>query len=172
MHPHGLVSLNAGVNTNLVTLASKAALTIDQTLAGLVGAFLIKRVRYFLQLEALAAGEGPLIIGVANGDMNDAEIAAGMIASNTVGPEDVTQVLTQDTAWKILRETLEQVESRNQSSTKLSTNGLWHTMPKRGIPMPRDGGMRTFVFNADTAALTTGAVAKGHVEYQGVWLRD
>ncbi len=171
-HPHGLISLNPGVNTVLSTLASKAALTVDQTLAGLTSAFLLKRVRYMLDIENVVAGEGPLIVGLAQGDLNDAEIAAGMIVTNTVGPEDMTQVLTQDNAWKILRATLERAIYTGDGIGDLMLSGRWHNMPGRGIPFPERSGIRAFVFNADVAALadTNTAVCKGLIEYQGVWL--
>ncbi len=170
MHPHGLVSLNPAPNTALVTLAAKAAITVDQTHAALTAAFLIKRVRYFVEVEGVTAGEGPLILGIAPGDTNDAEIATAMTTINTVGPEDTTQSLAQNAAWSILRQGTELLQSRSESVNRVGSSGHWHKMPGRGIPVPEGKGFRLFVFNADIAALTTGSLAKGIYEVQGVWL--
>lgn len=169
-HPHGLVSLNPGPNTALSTLGAKTALTIDQTHAALDAAFLIKRVRYFIEVDSLTSGEGPFIVGIAPGDTNDAEIAAAVTTTNTVGPSDTTQSLTQDAAWSVLRQSFELIQSRSESTNRLGTTGHWHKMPGRGIPVPEGKGFRCFIMNLDTGALTTGATAKGLYEVQGVWL--
>ncbi len=173
MHPHGLQSLTENVdNVALGTLAARNALAIESALTGLTATFLVKRVRYFLALEGLTSDEGPLIIGCANGDATSAELTTAMNVTNTAGPADTTQSLTQDQAWIILRETLEALDTHDGVGVRADTTGKWHTMPGRGIPMPEGQGIQCFIFNADSSALTTGALVKGLIEYQGVWLRD
>ncbi len=175
MHPHGLVSLTEEVNAALSTLAAGATLDLDIALASLETDFLLKRVRYFLQVENLVPSEGPLLIGVAFGNTSIAESALGMKITNTVGPHDVTQSLGQDEAWKIIRASLEMLRWDGEGVGDMISRGTWHKMPGKGIPCPSGtsiGGLRVFIYNADTAALadTNTAIVKGIIEYQGVWL--
>ncbi len=176
MHPHGLVSLTEEVNKALSTLAASDALDLDLALGQLTTTFLIKRVRFFLKAVGVTAEEGPLLIGMASGNTSIAEIELGMQITNTVGPQDTTQTLSQDEAWKIYRNTIEMLRPEAVETT-LYSSGKWINFPGRGIPAlgaqgSGAGGFRSWVFNAGTAALTTGAVVKGIIEYQGVWLRD
>ncbi len=172
MHPHGLQSLSEGANTALLTLAAKTALNIDSALVSITRTFLLKRVRYWLMVEALTTNNGPIVVGLNFGNASIQEVTAGMNVTNTVGPADVTQSLTQDEAWKIIRNSVEYMKLAGGSTTHLQTSGRWHTMPGKGIPLQADSGVAAFVFNCDTTALDTGAQIKGVIEYQGVWLRD
>ena len=173
MHPHGLVTLSESVNTTLSTLGAKTALDIEVALTALEHTFLLKRVRYWLHLENMVPSEGPILVGMAAGNTAVNEITSGMAITNTVGPNDVTQTLSQDEAWKIYRNTLEMLTYDGEGVGDLRTSGRWHRFPGRGIPALRPSGFRSFVFNADVAALadTNTALIKGLIEYQGVWLR-
>lgn len=173
---HGLVSLTENVSASPSTLAARTALDIETALTALTTAFLLKRVRYFLMLDSLVKDEGPFLVGLAQGNASVAEITAGMNVTNTVGPGDVTQVLTQDQAWLIVRDSLEQMMPEGDAGDNWLTSGKWINMPGRGIPLGSNsaiGGIRAFLFNADNAALsdTNTSNIHGIIEYQGVWLR-
>lgn len=177
MHPHGLVSLTSQVNATLGTLAAKAALNLDVTLQNLTKTFLLKRYRAILRIKDLTAEEGLFLIGLAPGNAGISEIQLGMLITNTIGPEDVTQTLSQDEAWKIYRNTLQMPKkSGGPAAVEQVVEYDWIDFPGRGIPAiggtTGTGGFRAFIYNADTASLTTGATVTGLIEYQGVWLRD
>ncbi len=171
-HPHGLQVLVGQVNSvALTTLGARSALLIESTLQDLTATFLLKRVRYWLKISGVTADEGPLLVGVANGDAALSEINTSMIVTNTSGPLDRTAMLTQDDAWTVVRDSIRMMINRH-SDTEKYLEGEWISMPKKGIPMPEGAGIQAFVFNAQDAALTTGSVIEGLIEYQGVWLRD
>lgn len=173
MTSKGLQSLTQTIsNVPLSTLASLTALTLSSTLDGLTTTFLLKRVRYMLQLEGVTADEGPLVIGLANGDASAGEIGSAMVVTNTVGPSDVTQQLTQDQAWIVLQDSLESLRMHDGVGVRGDTSFQWHSVGKNGIPMKEGSGIKLFIFNADASALTTGVLVKGLVQYQGVWLND
>lgn len=178
MHPHGLVSLTEAVNTSLSTLAAKTALDINTDLSSLNTSFLLKRIRYFLTLENMVESEGPILVLASQGDAAANDVTSGMGVTNTVGPSDVTQSITQDQAWKVIRESVEMLQWTGEGVADLQSTGRWHRMPGKGIPMLAggdvNGGIRYSVFNADVAALadTNSAIIKGMIEIQGVWLRD
>ncbi len=69
-HPHGLVQQTMTVDaTALGTLAGRTTLQLNADVASTTAAFLMKRVRYLVQLVGRTiADDGPLLIGVAKGD--------------------------------------------------------------------------------------------------------
>ncbi len=155
----------------LGTLAQRTALQIEGDFTGISATFLMKRVRYLVKLENITSGEGPFAVVLA-GDATAAEAAAGVTEGNTSGPSDRTQMLTQDTSWNIIQDSLELLKD-NGADTIQQTSGRWHTVGgKKGIPFPEGSGWQAVVVNLDNAALTTGAIMKGVIQYQGVWLRD
>ncbi len=149
-----------GANTALL-LSSQMATTIDR-------AFLVKKVKYWLKISGLTAGEGPLIAGISNGDASVAEVAAAFGELNTVGPSDTTQERTQDNVanvwqntWRPFRSNANAVEAELYDEISLG----------KGMVARENQGIALDIFNADAAALTTGAVCKGTVQLWGVWLK-
>ncbi len=155
----------------LTTLGARTALLIETALTSLAASFLLKRVRYWLKLVGVTADEGPHLVGIADGNANTTEIIDSMTVTNTLGPHDRSQMLNQDRAWTVLRDSVRMMRTVHSDTTKYLTGG-WVKFKGRGIPMKESAGMQAFIFNASDAALTTGSVIEGMIEYQGVWLRD
>ncbi len=104
---HGLINQGLVVNQGLTTLASRSAVLINTQMTAITATFLMKRLRYFLQMTGrTTADDGPIIIGCAHGDATVSEIEASMVELNPTGPDSITDSLTEDTAWVIYRNTL------------------------------------------------------------------
>ncbi len=172
-HGHQLVSQVGKVqDVALSTLAAGAAFVLNTTFAGETATFLIKRLRFWLQLRGRTAGDdGPLIVFACNGDVNVTEAGVAVLENNTVGPADTTQMLTQDNAWAIYRWSMTRFQSGGLETEQM-TPSYWLKAPGRGFPAPEAIGWQVMVFNAGNTALATGITVGGIVEAQGVWLRD
>ncbi len=173
-HPHSsLVSQVASLaDVALLTLGARAAQTIQSSFAAIDATFLMKRVRYWLRLFSRTAGDdGPIIVGIAPGDLTTTEIAAAISEANVKGPSDTTQVLTQDNAWSVSRWSMCKFDF-NAVDTEGWTSVGWLKAPGRGWAAREGTGWQTFAFNAGNGALETGSKIGGIVEIQGVWLRD
>ncbi len=155
----------------LTTLAARTALQIAADFSAIAATFLIKRVRYFLTLQSVATNEGPFMVALAQGDVTAAEASAAFTEGNTAGPSDRSQTLSQDESWNVYQASVEKLMPADSGGFHQSS-GQWINMPGRGIPAPEGAGWQAIVFNADNAALTTGSIIKGIIQYQGVWLRD
>jgi len=171
--PHGGLKVQNGevADVALSTLASQNALLIDGDFVSIKATFLMKRIRYFLQLEGVTADEGPFLLVLAPGNASIAEIADALISRNTVGVHDVTQTLKEDAVWagafQMSVEMLKPVGG--PAATTFVSSGDWISFGK-GLPAVEDGGWSLNIFNADAANLTTGGVIKGNYQIQGVWL--
>ncbi len=150
----------------LSTLTGNTALIVSSNFNGLTATFLMKHVEINLQLEGVTADEGPFLVGIANGNATVTEVTSAMNEANNIGPDDVTQQLTQDNAWVVYQKGV-------QAMTPI-TSTLHHLKASmsfgKGIPWAEGSGWQWFIYNADPAALTTGAVLKGRIRSQGVWL--
>ncbi len=175
-HPHSssvqqTMTVNAAA---LGTLAGQTALAINTAFNGITATFLMQRIRYFLQLVGrTAADDGPVLVGVAHGDAAATEIATAILEGNTAGPDDITQMLTQDTPWTVYQNTLkpfiygaELTEGQIVSSDWVRFGG------KNGIPATEGSGFQLFAFNSGSGSLATGQSINGVVQIQGRWLRD
>ncbi len=177
-HPHtSIVQQTMTVNAlALGTLAGQTALIMNNAFNAITGPFLMKRIRYFLQLVGRTPGDdGPLIVGIANGDASVAEIGAAMLEGNTLGTEDITQMLTQDNTWVVYQNTLASFNATRGDMTEgfIDLGDVWKTFGgKRGIPAMENSGFVLFVFNGGSGALATGSSINGVTHLQGVWLRD
>ncbi len=158
----------------LSTLAARTAILADGDFNGITATFLIKRIRYFLELTGVTANEGPFIIVLAPGNASIPEITDALTKRNTAGPDDVTQVLTEDSVWAgAFQDSVEFMRppSGGTESTVWVTSGDWHVLGGgKGLPAVEGGGWTLNIFNADNGALTTGAILKGTYQLQGVWL--
>ncbi len=99
-HGHGLVNQSLNIDkVALGTLSARSALILNNQFNNPTQSFLLKRVRYFLQLLVREANDdGPLIVGCAHGDATISEIEAAMVERNVNGEDDITSMLDQDTA--------------------------------------------------------------------------
>ncbi len=173
-HGHGLVQQALNIDAvALATLQPRAALIINTQFSAPTQSFLMRRLRYFVQLVGrTAADDGPILIGCAHGDAIVAEIAAAMVERNVNGQEDITSMMDQVTTWAVYQNTVRPVVYR-AALTEGQVDDEWIPFGgKNGIPAIEGSGMTIFVYNAGAAALTTGSSINGQAMVQGVWLRD
>ncbi len=173
-HGHSLVNNQLQVDAvALATLSARQALIVNTQFSTPTASFLMKRLRYFVQLVGRTAGDdGPLLIGAANGDATVTEIANAMNERNVNGPDDITSMLDQDLAWVVYQNTVTPLKIRGEL-TEGAAQSAWISFGgKNGIPAIEGSGMVIFVYNAGGGALTTGSSVNGIVQIQGVWLRD
>ncbi len=155
----------------LSTLAARAAILLASTFSTTIkNTLLVKRVKYYLHGAGFTAGEANnILVGLARGDASAAEIASALTEVNTVGPEDTTQVLSEDNAWVIWQNSIHMLESFGVATE----NEIQHEFSLgKGMPAVSEQGIQVFAFNNDAQVLTTGGVINGMVQLTGVWLRD
>ncbi len=172
-HGHALVNQSLVVDKiDLGTLAARTALILNTQFSAPTNSFLMRRVRYLLQLIARAGNDdGPILIGCAHGDATVSEISAAMVERNVNGPADVTSMLDQDTVWTVYQNTVVPLTLFDPNEGQTSPEWI-NFGGKNGIPALEGSGMVIFAFNAGFAALTTGSFVSGLTMVQGVWLRD
>ncbi len=172
MHPHGIVHQSEDVpGISLSTMAARSVLVIANDFNGITATFLMLRMRYLLQLEGITADEGPFGAIINNGDAAASEVANAINHQNTAGPDDTTQMVAQSDTMAAIHNSLRMFKlSDDGTRGQLSTG--WIKMGKKGIPFPEGTGWSAHIYNADSVALTAGALVKGVIQYQGVWLRD
>ncbi len=172
-HGHGLVNQQLSLaNVALATLASRAAVIINTQFATPTNAFLCKRMRFFAQLQNRSTqDDGPILVGACNGDADVSEIAAAMNERNVNGPDDVTSMLDQDTAWVVYQNTVVPMVIRGDQTFGQASPTWMNFGGKNGIPIQEGSGMALFAYNSGEGALTTGSTVNGIAQVQGVWLR-
>lgn len=172
-HGHGLVSQSLNIDkVDLLTLGARSALILTTQWNNPTASFLMRRVRYFLNIVAREANDdGPILIGCAHGDANVSEIAAAMVERNVNGPDDITSMLDQDTAWTVYQNTVVPIVLFALTEGQTETNWI-NFGGKNGIPNIEGSGMVIFAFNSGSNALTTGSLVNGIAQIQGVWLND
>ncbi len=174
-HGHRLVQNELDVNTvAMLTLGARVAIALNTQFNNPTTSFLMKRVRYFLQMAGRStADDGPILIGCANGNANVTEIGEAMNERNVNGPEDITNVLDQDKTWVVYQNTVVPMIVRgDQTYGQVATSRWIDFGGKNGIPALEASGMQVFAYNSGSGALTTGMNINGIVQIQGVWLRD
>ncbi len=173
-HGHGLVSQQLELDTiALATLAARAALAVNTQFNNPTASFLMKHIRYFVQLEGRTAiDDGPILIGCANGDANVSEIAAAMNERNVNGPDDITNMLSQDNAWVVYQNTVVPLVIQGDVSRGQVKSDWMNFGGRNGIPAIKGSGMQIFAYNSGSGALSTGSTVNGIAQIQGVWLRD
>ncbi len=155
----------------LGTLGSRAALTLSSVMStSIKNTFLVKKIKYFLHVNGLTNGQGDNILVVINkGDATAAEVAQALTELNTVGPEDTTQMRTQDNAWNVWQNTIRALSSRGSADNAYLSEEI---SLGKGMPAISEQGIAVHAFNNDGSALDTGAVVNGLIQLYGVWLRD
>lgn len=172
-HGHSLVHNQLEVTaTALGTLAARTALIINTQFSNPTNAFLMMRIRYFLQMVGRTSlDDGPILIGCAHGDATATEITEAMNSRNVNGPDDITNVLDQDQPWVVYQNTVVPMVVRGDQAYA-QIDHTWLSFSRKGIPALEGSGMVIFAFNPGNGALTTGSSINGICHIQGVWLRD
>ncbi len=171
MHPHGIVNQSEDVaNISLGVLGARSSLVIANDFDGITASFLMIRMRYMLQIEGLTLDNGPIMAVVAQGNSSGAEIQAAINHQNPAGPDDVTEMIDQTAMKPIVYDTLRTFRTDGLTRGQLTTG--WIKMGRKGIPFGEGNGWVVHAFNGDNSTLDSGAVVKGIIQYQGVWLRD
>ncbi len=109
------------------------------------------------QLSALTSGEGTgLMLGVANGDLNDGEIEEAIEAQ---GPFFKDQVPQHDRAARMVRMVGPIGPQAHETPSTLLTHFEFfdHYPTRIGFSEDKANMLRWFVYNAGPAALTTGS---------------
>ncbi len=156
-------------NVALGTLAGETAILLSSQMATTIDrAFLVKKIKYFLKLSGVTAGNGPFLIGLSSGDASLAEVAAAFTEINTVGPSDTSQERTQDNVSNVWQNSWRQPEDKaNGQILELHAE----VSLKKGMVARENQGVGLHLWNADPDALDTGAIVKGIVQLWGVWLK-
>ncbi len=124
----------------------------------------------FSTIEGLTAGEGDqLLIGIANGELTEAEIAECLVAD---GPVDRNDRATQERAERNVK-LLAKYQKNAVAETEASVHQFGEGEPlvtKHRWTYSNPEGWSLFVFNMGSATLTTGATARTIGTYYGVWI--
>ncbi len=170
---HGLVNQALVVDTTpILTLASLTALIINQIWTSPEASFLMKRYRMQLLVTGLTIGDdGPLLVMLAHGNATIAEVATAMQEINAQGPTDITETLTQDNAWAVYQNTVQQCIKKGDGTEAQVDSGWVDFGGRRGIPNLEEAGVHAHIYNAGGAPIATGASISGLITIQGVWLR-
>ncbi len=173
-HGHGLVNQQLELdNVALATLSARTALIVNTQFSTPTASFLMKRLRYFAQIANRTANDdGPILIGCANGDATVAEISTAMNQRNVNGPDDITNVIDQDSAWVVYQNTVVPFEIQGDQTFGQAPAQWMIFGGKNGIPAIEGSGMVVFVYNSGSGSLATNSTVNGILHLQGVWLRD
>ncbi len=174
-HGHRLKIQNLVIDdVDLSTLAARTALAINSQFATISNTFLIKRIKYMLQASPAILADGPIAVCVVKGDATTAEINAALTEFNSKGPDDTTQVLTEDEVWTIIQKSVRMMTTKTTSDANTSKLELVadFKLPGNGIPAVESQGVNVFAVNLGNNALSTGIIVSGIVQLWGVWLRD
>lgn len=146
-------------------LASQTALKIgnDYISTGMAATFLTKRIELSVAV-AMTGGEGPLLVGIARGELTVAEIKTALQSANDNGPVDQLemQAHVHELFWAELIENHTNHVTTIKRTLKLGGG--------KGIPMLEDVGWQWFVYNTSSGALTTGGVISIWARHFGKWL--
>ncbi len=166
----GLTLINLPVNSVAIsTLAARTPIALVTGFDAMTAAFLVKRVRYFLYLTTVNTLDGPFAVGVGPGNATQAEAAAAITVGNTSGPLDLTQMNDADNQYNVFQNSLEMLRSMSDTGVNWQSMGSWFSLGK-GLPLPEGSGIDGWLYNLDDAAMITGAIIKGIIQIQGVWL--
>ncbi len=143
------------------TVVAAASNVID---TGAAQGFRVLKTEYLLLVEGLAAGEGPVIYGMAGPGMTALQIQE-TIVSRPSGPLDrPTMDRSMRPVW-ILGQTLIISGSFLHQQKMESENIRWSFPENRDLKY-------WAINNSNAAALTTGASLTGILKHYGVWLGD
>lgn len=142
-----------------VLTASETTLIGDYT-GVMVEDFRILRADYYLSLIGATAEKGPLILGLASGDLTGVQISE-CIGALPLGP-DSSEPLEHSHRTVFLWDILGEKSDGSRTTVKGSNSVRWTFGDPKGWAL--------FLYNSDTAEFTTGATLRGVVKYFGVWV--
>ncbi len=131
--------------------------------------FRMLKSEHFLTMESgtFVAGDGPIVVGVANGELSVTEIAECL---NTDGPLNRNDRANQESAERavfpfcqldFIEKAVGGVEVLNQGLPVVFKKPWTYSNPE---------GWTLFAFNHGGSALTTGAILRNLSTYYGVWV--
>lgn len=146
------------------TLADDTALLQDNTAnLTLVDDFRILKQEYFVgHNESIAAGDGPIYFGVANGELTVAEIAEQLVQTGPLNRNDAAR--TEQALRQI--KLLEVFGPNDQAGQGAWRKGTWN--PKWTYSNPQ--GWNFFAFNGSGGVQVTGLVLRFRAKNFGVWV--
>ncbi len=117
-----------------------------------------------------------LLLGIANGELSAAEIAACLTSG---GPLDRNDRANQETAerWVKILSSLEMNYPNNTASAKTQVDGIFKGEGGSSVIVSKDRwtysdpeGWQFFIFNNTSNSLVTGAQARLQATHYGVWV--
>ena len=158
-----MVSLNHRVSLSLGALATVTAIKESVPLP-LDDDFILESVKGWMMSTGGTSGEGPIYIGLADGDYTTAEIAEYFTAS---GPRGMSDKIEAERAGR----NIVVMGVKHPSSTVIlydrsQQGAFWKKvrMTLSDVSTPT-----WFAFNDDDATLTTGVKVQGFIRYKGKW---
>ncbi len=159
----------------IAALAADTALILNTSFStGLTQSFLVKQLQYNFQAAGLTAGDS-FVIGLANGTATIGEIedALRLLVND---PDDASSpgIAAQKNIiwWETLMVVGVPGAFTGSAGVSESHNETISIGGGKGIPAKEGTGVSIFVYNAQTIAITTGAVVDGLITLKGVWLND
>ncbi len=132
--------------------------------------FRVLKSEHYLTMESatFVAGDGPIIVGIANNELSAAEIAGCL---NTDGPLNRNDRGNTETAMRAVFPFIQMPFVENAV-------GLAPGIPNDGAPVKdthrwtysNPEGFTLFAFNHGGSALTTGGILRNLSTYYGVWV--
>ncbi len=125
----------------------------------------VKKMKVAISYKGKTAGEGPLLVGVAKGNMSAAEIAEAL-ASDPQGPDNtVPMEQAQRTVMPLAMIPAASVASPDDTRWHRSVRFPWKEVPE-------GTDITLWVQNLDTGTLTTGTIVECHMILLQEWLDD
>ena len=153
----------------LLTLAANTALIIATGDLTITEDFRMLKSRIAAHVDTLTAGDGEgLMLGIANGNLSVAEIAAVMQLD---GPADFSDRINEEVAERFVYVISQISESLGVNAVFKNENGGPIIEIKPRWSFSNTDGWNFFVYNDGGGAFTTGAVVRLIMTHYGVWLK-
>ncbi len=124
--------------------------------------FRLIKTEYFIGVEGMTSGEGPVLIGLADNELSVTEIAGSIGADGPVDRNDRGGEEAATRAVWVLDAIFSQVFPGGSSSTKGEKTFRW--------TFSNPEGWTFFAFNNDPNTLTTGTIVHFYAVHYGVWV--
>ncbi len=154
-------------NITLTTLATIAAKKADSTLT-LTEDFRLIKSMITATLTDFTGGEGPILLGLADNELSEAEIAECI---NAAGPLDRNDNLARERAERPVW-IIGQFDGAAADGV-VNDGQMIDTVKQKSVPswtFSNPEGFTLFAFNNSAALLTTGAEVRFQSTYYGVWV--
>ncbi len=149
----------------LSTLAQNTAILFGSGITT-VDAFRMLKAEVAAVVDGLTSGEGPgLMIGLAEGSLSVAQIAACLVADGPVGRGDRDDIELAERWCRLFGA----VVGDGTKAAFIGEGGSPIAVVKPRWTFSESEGWNFFIWNAGTP-LTTGAVAKAIITHYGVWV--